>query len=267
MKNFKFFSLLIIGFISFNAFADEPKNKKTTKTKAVIFDIFGNNFAYTPIVSNKLNGHVYYLISGHGGPDPGAMALKNGKMLCEDEYAYDVTLRLARNLLSNGAKVYVINRDENDGIRESDYLEYDKDEQIWGNQSIPLSQSKRLKQRTDIINKLFVENKKAGYETQRVIETHIDSRYPAQKVDIFFYYNENSNEGRKLANQMYSTIKTKYDEVQKGRGYSGIVKSRDLHTIRESKPTALYIELGNIANEEDQKRLLIAITVKQSQTG
>jgi N-acetylmuramoyl-L-alanine amidase len=31
----------------------------------------------------------------------------NGKLIAEDEYAYDVTLRLARMLISNGAKVYM----------------------------------------------------------------------------------------------------------------------------------------------------------------
>lgn len=56
---------------------------------------------------------------------------------------------------------------------------------------------------------------------------------------------------------MYRTIKSEYEEHQSNRGYSGVVKSRDLHTLRESKPPVVYIELGNITNEFDQKRLLI----------
>ena len=76
------------------------------------------------------------------------MTKKDGNYLCEDEYAYDVTLRLARNLLSHGAKVYVIVRDENDGIRDQEYLGYDKDEVVWFKQKIPINQVRRLKQRT-----------------------------------------------------------------------------------------------------------------------
>jgi hypothetical protein len=42
---------------------------------------------------NQLAGAVYYLIPGHGGPDPGAVGKVGKNILCEDEYAYDVTLR------------------------------------------------------------------------------------------------------------------------------------------------------------------------------
>jgi N-acetylmuramoyl-L-alanine amidase len=56
------------------------------------------------IVDNKLEGAIFYVVAGHGGPDPGAMGDRSGNDLCEDEYAYDVSLRLYRNLLSHGAK-------------------------------------------------------------------------------------------------------------------------------------------------------------------
>ena len=56
---------------------------------------------------------------------------------------------------------------------------------------------------------------------------------------------------------MLHTIDAKYKEHQKNRGYKGVVKARDLYVLRESKPSAVYIELGNITNEFDQKRLLI----------
>ena len=66
--------------------------------------ILGKEYEEITVEDETLQGCVYYLVSGHGGPDPGAMTKKDGKYLCEDEYAYDVTLRLARNLLSHGAK-------------------------------------------------------------------------------------------------------------------------------------------------------------------
>jgi N-acetylmuramoyl-L-alanine amidase len=220
------------------------------------FPIFGKKYAQTPIYSERLDGQVYYLISGHGGPDPGAMTHKDGHPLCEDEYAYDITLRLARNLLQHGATVYVITRDK-DGIRDLEFLPVDHDETVWFNQHIPRNHRRRLSQRTDKVNELYEKHSREGATVQRVIEVHIDSRYEKQKVDIFFYYYPGSETGKDLATEMYRTIKKEYDEHQKGRGYRGVVKSRDLHTLRECKPPVVYIELGNITNEFDQKRLLV----------
>jgi len=235
----------------------EEIDQQTTKPlKWSTFPIFGKEHEKTPIYTKKLEGQVYYLLSGHGGPDPGAIGKKDGHILCEDEYAYDITLRFARDLLQHSATVYLITRDD-DGIRDEEYLESDKDETVWYNQSIPLNQVKRLKQRTRKINELYEKHKKEGATIQRVVEIHIDSRYVEQKVDIFFYYYPGSKKGKALANTMLGTIKSEYEEHQSTRGYKGVVKSRDLHTLRESKPPVVYIELGNIQNEFDQKRLLI----------
>ncbi|MBK9934855.1 MAG: N-acetylmuramoyl-L-alanine amidase [Cytophagaceae bacterium] len=248
--------LNLITFLLFGN-VDDKKPKKTAGFASVNYEIFGDDHAFTPIVDQELKEHVYYIVSGHGGPDPGANTLVNGNMVAEDEYAYDVSLRLAKNLISHGAKVYMIVRDENDGIRDEEYLDVDTDEVVWGGEKIPLNQSQRLRQRTQIINSLYEENKAKGYEIQRVIETHVDSRYTDHKVDIFFYYNENKPESKRLAEGMYETIKTKYDAKQKGRGYNGEVKPRALWTITASKPPVVFIELGNITNEYDRKRLLI----------
>ena len=75
-------------------------------------------YAEVEISSNELDGAVYYLMAGHGGPDPGAVGNYNNRMLTEDEYAYDVTLRLARKLIEKGALVYMITRDKDDAIRD-----------------------------------------------------------------------------------------------------------------------------------------------------
>ena len=233
---------------------EQGSKNETLRTEN--FPIFGKKYAKTPIYTEDLKGQVYYLISGHGGPDPGAMTKKDGHVLCEDEYAYDVTLRLARNLLQNGATVYVITRDK-DGIRDMEYLPVDHDETVWFNQYIPRNHRHRLAQRSSKVNELYAKHKREGATIQRVIEIHIDSRYEKQKVDIFFYYYPGSTVGKAMATEMYRTIKAEYDEHQADRGYRGVGKSRDLHTLRESKPPVVYIELGNITNEFDQKRLLI----------
>lgn len=226
------------------------------KSYTMKIPILGKDYEEITVEDETLKGCVYYLVSGHGGPDPGAMTKKDGNYLCEDEYAYDVTLRLARNLLSHGAKVYVIVRDENDGIRDQEYLGYDKDEVVWFKQKIPINQSKRLKQRTEVVNELY-DKEKSTAKLQKMIAIHVDSRSEGEKIDIFFYHFPGSTTGKQTADTLLQTIDAKYKEHQKNRGYKGVVKARDLYVLRESKPSAVYIELGNITNEFDQKRLLI----------
>jgi N-acetylmuramoyl-L-alanine amidase len=249
------FSSLALAILCFSFVERKPSESKPVKV--VNYSIFGSKYAVTPIIDSKLANHVYYVVSGHGGPDPGAVCKTDKKCISEDEYAYDISLRLARNLISHGAKVYMIVRDENDGIRDDEYLEMDNDETVWMDQKIPGGQIARLRQRTTIINKLYEENAQKGYQVQRVIETHVDSRYVDHKVDIFFYYNDSKPESQQLAHKMYDTIRDKYDSAQKGRGYSGEVKSRELWMIQASKPPVVFIELGNITNEFDRKRLLL----------
>ena len=70
-------------------------------------NLFGKDNSRFKLKDKSLKGKVYYIVSGHGGPDPGAMC-KCDNTLCEDEYAYDVCLRLTRELMSHGATVHMI---------------------------------------------------------------------------------------------------------------------------------------------------------------
>ncbi|MDX2250426.1 MAG: N-acetylmuramoyl-L-alanine amidase [Bacteroidia bacterium] len=221
------------------------------------YEIFGEKYARVPLESTKLSGKVFYISSGHGGPDPGAIGTYGSHSLCEDEYAYDVGLRLSRNLLSYGATVYIITRDENDGIREGEILPCDKDETLWVGQRIPAGQSERLFQRSDQINMLFEKNQSQGVRYQRLIAIHVDSDDRTEQIDMYFYYRNEDAESQALSVTLYNKIKAKYDEFRKGRGYEGKVTSRDLHMLRETLPPAVYIELGNIKNRTDQSRLVV----------
>lgn len=218
------------------------------------FPIFGSKYAYTPLSSTKLKGKVFYVVGGHGGPDPGAIGKKGKNRLCEDEYAYDVALRLCRNLIAHGATAYMINRDINDGIRADKYLSCDEDEVLWGNITMVASQRERLFQRSNIINALYDSNLKKGVTDQKMIVIHVDSRTQGKQIDLFFYYKPEDEKGRQLASQMQKTMKKKYARY---RDYHGTISSRSLHMLRETKPTSVYIELGNIRNSRDQQRILL----------
>ena len=224
------------------------------KKNELSLPIFGEQHALVTMKSERLKGNVYYLISGHGGPDPGAMANYAGKAISEDEYAYDVTLRLAKELLSHGASVYVIIRDGNDGIRDERILEMDQDEVAYPNETIPLNQVARLKQRVDIVNELYAENKG---KYQRLIVTHVDSRSKGQNIDVFFYHHEKSKNGKKLAESIHKTFEMNYKKYQPNRNYSGTFEDRtSLYLVKKTHPAMTFIEIGNITNTKDQRRIL-----------
>jgi len=219
------------------------------------YAIFGEAYSKVEITDNILGGAVIYLMSGHGGPDPGASGRYGKYLLTEDEYAYDVTLRLARNLIQHGALVYLITRDENDGIRDKSILTADRDETCYPSQQIPVNQNARLKQRTSAVNNLYSKYR-GSY--QRLVVIHLDSRSTGENIDVFFYHHQNSVAGKTLAANIHNTFRDKYKKYQPNRSYYGTVSSRSgLWVIRNTHPPTVFIELGNIRNQRDQQRFVI----------
>ena len=241
----------IIKFDSIEVKTIEKKLEITVSHK-----IFGEKFKETAIKSNRLKGNIYYLISGHGGPDPGTITTYNSKMLAEDEYAYDVTLRLAKELISHNATVYMIVRDENDGIRNKRMLTIDYDEVVYPKKKIPLDQLKRLQQRTETVNELY---KKHDGAYRRLIVTHVDSRSKGENIDVFFYHHKKSKNGQKLAESIHKVFKEKYKKYQPNRAYNGTFSERNLYLVNNTTPAMAYIEIGNLQNKKDQRRILYSV--------
>lgn len=220
------------------------------------YQIFGDKYARVEILDNSLEGSVYYLMSGHGGPDPGAQGKYGPYILAEDEYAYDVTLRLARRLIEHGALVYMITRDNNDGIRDQSILERDSDERCYPDEPIPASQMARLRQRTNAVNRL---SRQYRGRYQRLVVLHLDSSSTGENIDVYFYHHQNSRTGKQMATNIHNTIKEKYRMHQPNRPYNGTVTTRSgLYVIRNTDPPTAFIELGNIRNQQDQRRFVIA---------
>jgi len=230
---------------------------KAFEKRSTSYDLFGKKYSTVEVVDNKLKDQVYYIVSGHGGPDPGTDYSGYSNTICEDEYAYDVSLRLARNLMQHGAQVEIIVRDKIDGIRDDRILTCDHDEYYLGNKKIARTQLSRLADRAKIINDYYYKYKKQGYKNQKAIMIHVDSQSKSKRQDVYFYYYKQSKSGKKLAERLQHTFKNKYAKYQKTRGYKGFVKDRGLFMLRNTLPTATYIELANIKNKDDHKRLLV----------
>lgn len=226
------------------------KYKLPQKEQFVKEPLLGPKEQNVKIVSQDLKGAVYYLVSGHGGPDPGAVGKYNGHDLYEDEYAYDIMLRLARQLLSMGATVHIIIQDADDGIRDDAYLKHDTHETCNG-QTIPLDQTKRLQQRCAVIN-TFYKKEKNNYA--RAVFMHLDSRSTSERIDVFFYHCLGSTKGERLAKTLCDKFDAKYKEHQPTRGFKGTVSDRKLYVLKVTTPPAVFMELGNIQNSKDLER-------------
>lgn len=234
-----------------------PSSKaKSTKIGTTINEpLFGKQLADVKVTSNRLAGACFYVVSGHGGPDPGAIGKVGRYELHEDEYAYDIALRLARNLMQEGAEVHIIIQDAKDGIRDDSYLSNSKRETCMGD-AIPLNQVQRLQQRCDKINALYRKDRK-NHSYCRAIFIHIDSRSKGKQTDVFFYYSNKKGDSKRLANNMKDTFESKYDKHQPNRGFSGTVSGRNLYVLSHTTPASVFVELGNIQNTFDQRRLVI----------
>ncbi|WP_444104866.1 N-acetylmuramoyl-L-alanine amidase family protein [Bacteroides sp.] len=232
-----------------------PKAKSTKIGTTLNEPLFGKQLADVKVTSNRLAGACFYVVSGHGGPDPGAIGKVGKYELHEDEYAYDIALRLARNLMQEGAEVRIIIQDAKDGIRDDSYLSNSKRETCMGD-PIPLNQVQRLQQRCDKINALYRKDRK-NYSYCRAIFIHIDSRSKGKQTDVFFYYSNKKGESKRLANNMKDTFESKYDKHQPNRGFSGTISGRNLYVLSHTTPASVFVELGNIQNTFDQRRLVM----------
>lgn len=222
---------------------DQPTDQK----------IFGEKYKDFTLASDNLEDACFYIISGHGGPDPGAVTRIDGRELHEDEYNYDFSLRLARNLMMHGATVYVIIQDEYDGIRDERFLPNNNGETCLGD-PIPKSQIDRLKQRVEKVNDLYARDKDK-FRYVRALEVHIDSRNPKEQIDLFLYYADNP-QSRMTSYTLRNEVLEQYRKHQSNRGFNGNVSHRDLYILRQLHPPAIMVEVGNFQNTLDRKRIM-----------
>ena len=248
MINKRLLLLFLSLFVLLAPAASQKKKQATGKEP-----LFGKALATYPITSRELAGATFYLVGGHGGPDPGAIGKYQEHDLHEDEYAYDIVLRLGRELLMRGAKVHFIIQDKKDGIRNEAILKNSKRETCMGKE-IPLDQVARLRQRSQKIDQLYKKDK-AAYK--RAIFVHVDSRSQGKQTDVYFYHAPGSKQGKRLAERMRNTLESKYKRHQPGRGFKGTVSERNLYVLRNTQPAGVYLELGNIRNPRDQQRLVL----------
>ncbi len=223
-------------------------------TGASIHPIFGAKYERVERKSSALAGNVYYLVGGHGGPDPGSIGTYRGKRVYEDEIAYDTMLRTARELIAHGATVEIIIQDD-DGIRDEEHLAGDRDERHADGSAIALSPVKRLRARTELINKLYMEHRATARE-QRVLAFHVDATGLRVEPQIDVHFVHATPSGYAVSRTLSNTMRAKYAAHQPGRGYHERIERRNLYILKNTIPVAVLVELGNIRHQGDQIRLM-----------
>jgi N-acetylmuramoyl-L-alanine amidase len=221
-------------------------------------DKYGSVYRSFEVTSTQLENCIFYLSAGHGGPDPGTIGVREGETICEDEYSLDITLRLARELERNGARVVVVIQDE--GVRDRKFLPGDSDEVFANGQTIADDLKTRLKQRTSLVNRIYANTPEINH--QRFLSIHIDFRSNDQThVDFDLYHHESSRDGQELASILQQTISQNYSSRLGGRNFVGKIiaqpEEKSFFVIRETKMPAVLLELANINNELDQLRFIV----------
>ena len=109
------------------------------------------------------------------------------------------------------------------------------------------------------VNALYRENQGKGFKNQSCISIHVDSRSVNHRQDVFFCHFPNSNPSKKLAEDMQKTFAKKYQKYRAGGHYEGEVDPRsNLYVLRNTLPKTILVELANIQNKSDHRRIVQA---------
>lgn len=175
-----------------------------------LYNNFKNDIATLPVLSNNLKGYKIVLDPGHGGYDPGAIGKVdiNGHVyyLVEDEYVYDIALRLYAILAQHGADVELTILAPNHTIRNNEGLEsfVNQKNEVYNSSSEtrrPVGGRWGLKKRVEITGE-FLENHSS---TKSIfMSLHADSSETSGLVLTHTVYNQAT---KNLANHVIRQFK------------------------------------------------------------
>ena len=183
--------------------------------------------SYISTVSLPVSGKVVVVDAGHGVPDEGAES-SNGTS--EAETNLKIALKLQNLLESSGCTVILTRSDEN--------AIYDID-----------SKTLRQKKISDIRNRVKIGNESSA---DIFVSIHLN-KIPQQQYDGWqTFYNENSEDGRKLATIIQSNLN---EAIQKEN--DRIAKSiQNIYIINHVEIPTTIVECGFLSNPEEEKKLL-----------
>jgi N-acetylmuramoyl-L-alanine amidase len=249
-------------------YEDEEMTPKLAYERGrILFERFAQQVSKKPKVSNILEGITIVLDPGHGGLDPGAIVKSSdgtGDTLyvTEDEYVYDIALRMYILLKSHGANVELTILSPNHLIRDTtpatQTLIHEKNE-VFNKKSLsngttndlwPIGGRRGLSNRVSVARDLFALY--PGTETV-FVSLHADnSPFSPEGTGALYYEDDDTSdsEGKEFAQAMLPYM-----------GSKAYVRGQELGVLRNNPADhKLLIEVRNVAFKDQAWALRFANT-------
>lgn len=230
-------------------------NPKTCYNHGVkLLKAFDKKLNNMPMLSHRLDGWHFVLDPGHGGIDPGAIVKttdSDGKAtyIVEDEYAYDMSLRVYALLRLHGAEVTLTMLSPNHLLRENSPVTktfvHDRNEVFndrkWNLRDHPTTwvkgSQKYLAERVKIAREALKDVPK---DKQVFLSIHADNDPGSGQVVTLLYHkrgNESDHTSRKLAEKLLPAM-----------GAGAQTRGKNLAVLRDNPTTyKLLVEIRNLA--------------------
>lgn len=230
------------------------------QTAANLFAIFDHEVRNLPVLGNELSSYSIVIDPGHGGLDPGAIVKTrlNGKeiYLVEDEFNYDISLRLYRLLKRYGANVLLTILSPNNVIRE------EEDGPEFANEKNEVYNDIKLDFRP-------VGGREGNKERIRIGEKFLKNTPPDKRIWISIHHDSSPHSPAGLVAVHVDAGKETYDLanlVIKEQGRGRIMKDTYFVLEENPAPAAVLLEVRNPAIGEQGYMLNPAYREQDAQT-
>ena len=263
---------------SFYAEEDLDSPRANYKEAIRLLKDFDRAIDELPPLGSSLAGYKIVLDPGHGGIDPGAIVENrdgrgNTVYVVEDEYCYDIALRVYKDLKRHGADVFLTVLSPNHTIRQSPDASLtfvNEKNEVWNNReynstnacsSWPVGNREGLSRRVEMADIFF---RSFPREKTLFVSIHADNQpYAGEGTVVLYHPDEEKKESGNLAEFMTAYL---------GLGSSS--HSQELRVLNQNPAgAAVLIEIRNLAypnnswairNEElrqnDADRIVNALT-------
>jgi LysM repeat protein len=242
---------------SVNYAEPQPESYQQDYREAVVLMTkFEADVMQLPPLSNALEGYNIVLDPGHGGLDPGALATviidEQTLFMVEDEYVYDIALRLYTLLKRHGAEVMLTILVPNHTIRDNEWLEsfVNQKNEVYNDVDAvrrPVGGPEGLKHRVEIARKFYNKSD----ESKRIfMSLHADAEITAAQGLVLTEVNASAN-SKRLGDYVIETM---------GRGRQ--VEGEYIVLVDNPATAAVLVEVRSLGQVE--AALLLDPTQRQA---